>query len=114
VLTIKFRKDSRQRLSSVLAEGHAETAPAGEDLVCAAASVILQAAELGLSVYAELPEGTTERRDDGYLAITIAPGDRDREDVMAILGTADLAIAQLSRQFPDAVSYVLEPEPHAP
>lgn len=81
--------------------------------MCAAASAILQAAELGLSVYAELPEGTTERRDDGYLAITIATTDRDREDVMAIVATAELAIAQLSRQFPEDVSYVLEAEPHA-
>jgi len=94
-----------------LAQGHAETAAHGEDLVCAAASAILQAAELGLSGYAELPASATVRGTDGYMAITIGQGDRDREDVMAILGTAELAIAQLAAQFPAAVACRLEREP---
>jgi uncharacterized protein YsxB (DUF464 family) len=111
VLTITFRRDSRQRLSSVLAEGHADTAVHGEDLVCAAASAILQAAEVGLSGYAELPPGTTVRGDSGYMTITIDRADRDREDVMAILATAELAIAALAKQFPDAIAYVCEDEP---
>lgn len=112
MVTITFRRDSRRRLSSVLAEGHADTADHGEDLVCAAASAILQAAELGLSGYAELPASTTVRGVDGYMAITIARADREREDVMAILGTAELAITHLAVQFPAAVACVLENEPH--
>jgi uncharacterized protein YsxB (DUF464 family) len=112
VLSVTFRRDSRQRLSSVFAEGHADAAARGEDLVCAAASAILQAAEVGLSGYAKLPPGTTVRGSDGYMAITIEDGDRERADVMAILGTAELAIIHLAAQYPAFVACVLGQEPH--
>jgi uncharacterized protein YsxB (DUF464 family) len=110
VLEVRFRRDSRHRLSSVLAQGHAEAGVAGEDLVCAAASAILQAAQLGLAAYASLPNTAT--RGDGEMAFAIPPAAREREDVKAIVGTAELAIAQLARQFPVNVRIVREAEEH--
>jgi uncharacterized protein YsxB (DUF464 family) len=113
VLEVRFRRDSRQRLSSVFAQGHAEAGVAGDDVVCAAASAILQAAELGLSEYASLA-GIIER-DDGRMHFAIPEADREREDVKAIVGTAELAIAQLAWQFPVNVRIVRENEDsHAP
>jgi uncharacterized protein YsxB (DUF464 family) len=108
MLEVRFRRDSRQRLSSILAQGHAEAGVAGDDVVCAAASAILQAAELGLSAYASLT-GVAERAD-GHLALAIPEAARDREDVKAIVGTAELAIAQLAWQFPVNVGIVHEDE----
>jgi uncharacterized protein YsxB (DUF464 family) len=108
VLEIRFRRDSRQRLSSVFAEGHAEAGIAGDDVVCAAASAILQAAELGLTAYASLTGVAT--RAEGRMAFAIPEAARDREDVKAIVGTAELAIAQLAWQFPVNVRIVREDE----
>jgi uncharacterized protein YsxB (DUF464 family) len=108
VLEVRFRRDSRQRLSSVLAAGHAEAGIAGDDVVCAAASAILQSAELGLSAYASLAGIAT--RAEGRMAIAIPEAAREREDVKAIVGTAELAIAQLARQFPVNVRIVREDE----
>jgi len=108
MLEVRFRRDSRQRLSSVLAQGHAEAGVAGDDVVCAAASAILQAAELGLGSYAGLADAAT--RDDGLMAFTIPEGERERADVMAIVATAELAIAQLAWQFPVNVRIVRENE----
>ncbi|MFN2460160.1 MAG: ribosomal-processing cysteine protease Prp [Candidatus Velthaea sp.] len=107
MVEVRFRRDSRQRLSSVLAQGHANTAAHGEDVVCAGASAILQSLELGLTAYAALP-GTTTRGADGYLHIAIPSDARDREDVKALAATAELAIAQLARQYPSAVRCIRE------
>jgi uncharacterized protein YsxB (DUF464 family) len=104
LLEVTFRRDSRQRLSSVFATGHADSAVAGEDVVCAAASAILQAAELGLAAYAQLGDGVAERAD-GFMHVRVAAAERDRADVRAILGTAELAIEQLAHQFPVHVRY---------
>jgi len=115
VLQVKFRRDSRQRLSSVFASGHADAAIEGDDLVCAAASAILQAAELGLTVYSNLQQSAVTRKagEDASMAFAIPAEAREREDVRAIVRTAELAIEQLARQYPDNVRYVREIEPTA-
>ncbi len=106
MLEVRFRRDSRQRLSSVLAQGHAQAGVAGDDIVCAAASAILQAAELGLSAYAGLPN--VAARSEGRMAFVIPESDRERADVKAIVSTAELAIEALARQFPVNVRVVRE------
>lgn len=96
-----FRRDSRNRLSSVFADGHAGWAAYGEDVACAAVSAILQAAWVGLTDHARVDvEG---ERSEGRLAMRWPAGDRDRADVQAIVATAELAIGQIGRQFPNAV-----------
>jgi uncharacterized protein YsxB (DUF464 family) len=101
VVTVTFRRDSRKRLSSVFAEGHAGWAEPGEDVVCAAASAILQAAWLGLAEHARVEvEG---ERTGGRLAMRWPEAARDRDDVRAIVATAELAIARIAQQFPKHV-----------
>jgi uncharacterized protein YsxB (DUF464 family) len=95
-----------------LAHGHAEAGVAGDDVVCAAASAILQAAELGLSAYASLADVTV--RAEGQMAFAIPEAAREREDVKAIVGTAELAIARLAWQFPVNVRIVREDEDSRP
>lgn len=103
-----FRRDSRDRLSSVYAEGHAGWADPGEDVVCAAASAILQAAWLGLADHARVDvEG---ERTGGRLALRWPEASRERDDVRAIVATAELSIAQIARQFPAHVRVRREKE----
>lgn len=109
MVTVTFRRDSRNRLSSVFAEGHAGWADAGDDIVCAAASAILQAAWLGLGEYAGVEvEG---ERTPGRLALRWPAGDRDRDDVRAIVATAELSIDRIAGQYPDHVRVRREQEP---
>jgi uncharacterized protein YsxB (DUF464 family) len=101
MVTVFFHEDSRGRLSSILAEGHAGWADAGEDIVCAAVSAILQAAWLGLTDYAHVT--VTGERSSGRLGMRWPAEARDRDDVAAIVGTAALSIEALAHQFPEHV-----------
>ena len=108
MLEVKFRRDSRQRLSSVFASGHTEFGTSDIDLVCAAASAILQAAWIGLVDYAKI---TVEAdRSAGRLHLRWAETDRDNPALDAIIGTAEIAINHMALQFPDNLRSIAETE----
>ena len=106
MLTVTFVRDSRKRLSSVFARGHANRGVHGEDVVCAAVSGILQAAWVGLSDVAGVE--VSGRAESGDLEMRWPEDTRDRVDVHAIVATA---IAQIARQEPGAVRCITREEP---
>jgi uncharacterized protein YsxB (DUF464 family) len=108
VLEVRFRRDSRDRLSSVFSSGHAEQGEPGEDVACAAVSALLQAAWVGLTDVAHVE--VTGRRRSGDLLMRWPKDARDRADVHAIVATAELAIEQIAKQYRGAIRYVREPE----
>jgi len=109
VVVVSFRRDSRGRLSSVVSRGHAEHAPHGADVACAAVSALLQAAWVGLTDVAGVHvEG---HRREGDLEMRWPQSARDRDDVRAIVATAELAIEQIAKQYGRAVRYARENEP---
>lgn len=108
MLRIIFREDSRQRLSSVLARGHAETAPHGEDIACAAASALLQTAWVGLTDVAGVK--VSGHRSSGDFLMRWPSESRERADVHAIVATAELGVAEIAAQFPAAVRCTRERE----
>ena len=103
MLEITFTEDSRQRLSSVFAHGHAEFADHGEDIVCAAASAILQAARLGLEEHAKVALNVTQASGD--LRMEWPEASRDDAAVVAIVTTAELAIREIARQYPAHIKF---------
>jgi len=108
---VTFRRDSRNRLSSVFASGHVEIPETSSDeysLVCAALSGILQAARLGLEAHVKLPLDVTQR--SGELAMRWPHSAREDERVTAILETAYLAVAQIAAQYPQHVRITEETE----
>jgi len=112
VLEVVFRRDSRERLSSVFASGHVEIAETSSDefsLVCAAVSGILQAARLGLEAHVKLPLDVEQR--SGNLAMRWPTRAREDERVEAIVETARLAVAQIASQYPQHVRVKDEAEP---
>jgi uncharacterized protein YsxB (DUF464 family) len=112
MLNVTFRRDSRNRLSSVFASGHVEIDESSSDeysLVCAAVSAILQAARLGLEAHVKLPLDVTQRSGD--LSMRWPHSSRDDERVAAIMETARLATEQIARQYPQHVRVEEEPEP---
>jgi uncharacterized protein len=106
VLVVTFTRDSRNRLSSVFAKGHAEAGDYGEDIVCAAVSGIVQAARLGLEVYAGVALEVRQQPGDFWMRW---PEDRrDDEAVRAIVATAELSIEQIADQYPEHVRLLRE------
>lgn len=108
MVTVTFRRDSRQRLSSVFAQGHAGWAESGRDIVCAAVSAILQAACAGLQEHAKLDIGM--RRSAGELSFLLPESARDDEAVVAIVRTAEISIEQIAQQHPEHVIAVSQRE----
>jgi uncharacterized protein YsxB (DUF464 family) len=108
MLVVHFRRDSRDRLSSFFAEGHAGAGDYGEDIVCAAVSGVLQAAWLGLDEHAKL--ALVAKRTAGHLEVAWSEAERDRADVVAIVHTAELAVVQIASQYPQNVRVVHEAE----
>ncbi|GAC1308199.1 MAG: ribosomal-processing cysteine protease Prp [Vulcanimicrobiaceae bacterium] len=101
-----IRKDSRERLSSFFASGHAGWAESGEDVVCAAVSAILQAAWLGLAEVARV--AVTAGRAEGRLELAWPEASRLDAGVGAIVGTAALAVERIAAQYPNHVRVVYE------
>jgi uncharacterized protein len=108
VVAVTVRRDARGRLSSLYVRGHADFADAGQDIVCAAVSAIVQAAWLGLEQVARVaPTGTS---GDGTLSLRWPSGARGGAALEAIVATAELAVEQLAKQYPDHVNLARETE----
>jgi uncharacterized protein YsxB (DUF464 family) len=103
---VHIRKDSRERLSSFLATGHAGWAESGEDVVCAAVSTMLQAAWLGLSEISKIDVRAT--RQNGRLELLWPPDSRDDPGVHAIVATAALSVERIAAQYPEHVGVIHE------
>jgi uncharacterized protein len=101
MLEVTFYRDAANRPSGFSARGHVELADRGEDIVCASVSGILQAARLGLQEYA----GAVARaaQEPGLLELELRDDRRDLESVAAIVATAELAVEQIARQYPEHV-----------
>ncbi|HEY1428138.1 MAG TPA: ribosomal-processing cysteine protease Prp, partial [Candidatus Tumulicola sp.] len=91
----------RGRLAAVRAFGHADFDEAGEDIVCAAVSAILQAARLGLEQHAKVPLDASQ--ESGSLDMVWPAGARDDAAVIAIVRTAELAVREIAQQYPEHV-----------
>ena len=109
MIEVYVRRDSRQRLSSLFATGHADWAEHGQDVVCAAVSAVLQAAWLGLDQVARVP--VEAGRSDGTLSLRWPADRRDDPALRAIVGTAEAAVATIALQFPEHVRLHRETEP---
>ena len=108
MLEVRFREDGRQRLSSVFSSGHAEQGEPGEDIACAAVSALLQAAWIGLTDVAHVR--VVGHRRSGDFLMRWPEESRDRDDVRAIVATAELAVEQIAKQYRGAIRYVREAE----
>ncbi|MBC5811013.1 MAG: ribosomal-processing cysteine protease Prp [Candidatus Eremiobacteraeota bacterium] len=106
MVEVRARRDSRDRLSSFFASGHAGWAEAGQDVVCAAVSALLQAAWMGLTEVAKIPvEGS---RSDGALSLAWPREARDDPAAMAIVETTARSIEYIARQYPEHVRFIPE------
>lgn len=80
---IRFSVQDREGIFTVAVQGHAGYAPRGQDIVCAAASALVNAAALGAEALWErgalkMPPEIRLREGRGKIAVAPAPG-RERE-----------------------------------
>lgn len=103
MLKIRFQRSQADGLTGFEAKGHAEYADAGEDIVCAAASAILQAAALGLT---ELIAVKPRLVIKPGLMICECPryaNEAERLKAQAIVETALLGCRNLAYQYPNHI-----------
>ena len=104
MVEVTFYRDGRQRLSRFFSAGHVEIPESSPDeysLVCAAVSAILQAARAGLEGHAGIrPQVVMER---GRMDLRVPASARDDAAVIAIVATAEIALAQIASQYPQHV-----------
>src|ERR1700738_2713575 len=103
MLVVRFRRDSRERLSSVFSDGHAEQGEPGQDIACAAVSALLQAAWAGLTDVAHVK--VSGHRRSGDFSMRWPEDVRGRADVNAIVATAEIAVEQIAKQYRGAIRY---------
>jgi uncharacterized protein YsxB (DUF464 family) len=104
MVEVTFYRDSRKRLSRFFASGHVEIPESSSDeysLVCGAVSAVLLAARAGLEEHAKIETGAEMHR--GHLDVAIPESHRDDRAVIAIVATAEIAIVQIARQYPQHV-----------
>lgn len=101
MLEVTFYRDGRKRLASIRASGHAEAGSYGKDVVCAAASAILQATRLGLEKHCALELEAAQRSGDFHLRWPTKA--RSDAAVQAIVATAELSIAEIAKLYPSHV-----------
>jgi uncharacterized protein len=109
MLDVQIRVDGVQRPTSFFAQGHVGWAEAGADVVCAAVSVVLQSAWLGLKEHAKV--AVKASRSPGRLELRWPADSREREDVRAIVATAALSLDCIAEQYPNHVRITREQEP---
>ncbi len=103
MLTVTFVYDQHGSPYRVDASGHAGWAELGRDVVCAAASTVLQSTWLGLSAVAEVPvEGV---RESGFLSLTWPRESADNAALRTLIATADVTIEHLAAQYPENIRY---------
>jgi uncharacterized protein len=106
VLEVTFSRDRRGQFRAFSASGHTDFAEHGEDIVCAAVSAILQAARLGLERYATAPTATQR---PGEMELGWSAADAELESVRAIVTTAEMAIEEIARRYPEHVRLTISP-----
>ena len=88
----------------ICAEGHANAGPQGQDIVCAAASMLMftLVASLGRSgVEADVEE------EAGMMSINVTPEDFDREYCQAMFDTISAGFELLADTQPDYVEFII-------
>jgi hypothetical protein len=104
LVEIRIGRDSRDRLSSFFASGHAGWDDDGKDVVCAAIATILQSAWLGLTDIAGID--VRGSREKGRLALGWPESARDDTAARAIVATAALSVERIAAQYPENVRVI--------
>ena len=99
MVTVTLTRKHTDSIIAVAVRGHADYAPHGEDIVCAAVSTLAQTALLGLLRYAAHP--VRYKIKTGSLSLELEKEPTAVTDT--ILETMTLGLEEIARNFPDRV-----------
>nr|DAM02618.1 MAG TPA: YsxB-like protein [Caudoviricetes sp.] len=103
---ITARLGDRAGLLTLEMDGHAGSAPAGQDLVCAAASILCYtlAARAG-TLYSDgkLRSKPVIELDSGHAAIAMRPRGLAERETRAVWDTVGTGLRLLQREYPDYI-----------
>lgn len=102
MIRVTLYHDTNNRLTGYEMSGHADSAPYGQDLVCAAASTLAIVTENSLDVQGVHYEA---EMNEGYFKLDLAPID-DADDAdealvaQAVLKTLEVGVNSLAQTYP--------------
>lgn len=99
--------DYNRQYLRVTVKGHAETAPAGMDLVCAAVSTLTYTLAVNVKQLHRWKQVTKPkiRLENGDAEISCIPAEVCRSMVKDVFEAVCIGFALLAEKYPDAVSY---------
>jgi uncharacterized protein len=102
MIEVKLYRTREGQIRGFRIAGHAGMAEKGQDIVCAAVSVLTQSAVLGLNRHVGIEP--TVNRQDGYLTCQLAEREIiQMESVQAIFETMAIGLREIAEQFPNYV-----------
>lgn len=104
MIKVKLQRDPLGQIASFQVRGHAGFADAGEDIVCAAASILIQNAVNSIEtlLHVKIPD----KSGSGYVECQIPPLDGHvSEQVQLLLESMAYGLRTLSDEYPKHVSF---------
>ena len=104
MITIRVRRNTKNEVVSYQVTGHSGTAPSGEDIVCAAVSVLAQSTILGFRhVLKQQPEYSI---DDGSLHFHVGNSlsSSERKEASILLETMVIGLKNIKEQYPTVIA----------
>ena len=92
----------------ILAEGHSLFLERGEDVVCAAVSVLVQTTVLSIAKIVGLSQDLVQR--DGFLRSLMNVEELDKVKILqleVLLGSMVIGILEIEKKYPDNVNLIL-------
>lgn len=104
MINVKIKRNNQNQIVSYRVSGHAQTAPHGEDLVCAAVSVLAQTTILGF--YQVLGQEPAYQISDGDLHLNVSDSltETQRREATVLLETMLVGLKNIQQQYPKIIA----------
>lgn len=99
MIRINIERNSNGKIRGFTAKGHADAGPSGQDIVCAAVSVLTDSVFLGLDRH--LQRELEWRADHGDIFVRLK--NEPDELTEAILATMALGLSEIQKIYPDKI-----------
>jgi len=97
MIRVRIERDSTGRIQGFEARGHAQAGPKGQDIVCAAVSVLTDSVFLGLDRH--LKRALEWNADSGDISVRLKEAPDELTE--AILATMVLGLTEIQKIYPD-------------
>ena len=99
MIRVKIERDADGKIRGFAAKGHADAGPSGQDIVCAAVSVLTDSVFLGLDRH--LRRELEWQAESGDISVRLK--DAPDELTEAVLSTLVLGLTEIQKAYPDKV-----------